>query len=295
MEYCLQNDVLTVRVGALGAEPLSLRGADGVELLWQGDPAVWPRRAPLLFPFIARLQDETYTVDGKPYRIPIHGFAPDSVFTCAAHRPDRLTLRLTDTPATRACYPFSFCLDVTFTLAGRTLTKACTMTNRSDRPLWYELGGHEGYRVALAPGEQMQDAYVDFDGAAALFPYCCTPSLLMRDAHRTVALEDGRLYLRDGLFAQDALIMDAPASHRMTLVQGGGRRRITVSFPDFPYAAVWSHPAIPSDYVCLEPWSSLPDFDGADRALSAKRGVRCLAPGAAETLTYAITVDNDPL
>ena len=207
MLHTLHNDQLWVQVSAHGAEPMHLRDKTGTELLWQGDPAVWPRRAPLLFPFIGRLKNETYTVGGQAYHIPIHGFGPDSDFTPVEQSDTALTLRLTDSDATRAQYPFAFQLDVRFTLDGNRLTKACTMTNRSDVPLAYELGGHEGYRVALAADECAADAYIDCGAETVLHPYCSDEALYLLDKTREVPLENGRLYLRPGLFAQDALIL----------------------------------------------------------------------------------------
>ena len=39
-----------------GAEPVSvLHKPTGAELLWQGDPAVWGRHAPILFPYTGKL------------------------------------------------------------------------------------------------------------------------------------------------------------------------------------------------------------------------------------------------
>ena len=47
----LSNDILTVEVSAHGAELQSIRKGD-VEYLWQGDPAFWGRRSPVLFPIV---------------------------------------------------------------------------------------------------------------------------------------------------------------------------------------------------------------------------------------------------
>lgn len=291
MLHTLHNDQLWVQVSAHGAEPMHLRDKTGTELLWQGDPAVWPRRAPLLFPFIGRLKNETYTVGGQAYHIPIHGFGPDSDFTPVEQSDTALTLRLTDSDATRAQYPFAFQLDVRFTLDGNRLTKACTMTNRSDVPLAYELGGHEGYRVALAADECAADAYIDCGVETVLHPYCSDEALYLLDKTREVPLENGRLYLRPGLFDQDALILSDLKQRSLTLVQAHGQRRITVDFDDFDYVGIWSHPTIPSDYVCIEPWSSLPDFHAPGTELTEKWGVRTLAPGVSETLRYTVTVE----
>lgn len=284
----LQSGRLAAAVSTRGAELMHLCDERGTERLWQGAPAVWDRRAPLLFPFIGRLKDERYTVDGTPYHIPIHGFAPESEFTAVSASQDALHLRLTDTPQTRAQYPFPFVLDVLFALSENQLTKTFRMTNPGDRPLWYELGGHEGYRTAIAPGETTADAYIQCTGETALHPFVSDSRLFLLPEKRTIPLTDGRLALRPGLFAQDALILDDLHTRTLTLVQGHGT--IRVDFPDFPYVGIWSHPTIPSDYVCLEPWSSLPDFHAPGTELSEKWGVRRLEAGASETLSYTITV-----
>ena len=51
MEYTLENEYLKLTVASLGAEVVSLvRKSDGVEHIWQADPAVWRCHAPVLFP-----------------------------------------------------------------------------------------------------------------------------------------------------------------------------------------------------------------------------------------------------
>ena len=48
MLYTVRNQNLTVTVSTRGAELQSVRGADGTEWLWQGDPAYWEDCAPVL-------------------------------------------------------------------------------------------------------------------------------------------------------------------------------------------------------------------------------------------------------
>ena len=65
MFVALRSPELTVVIEDVGAQLASVRNVRGTEYLWQGDPAVWPRRAPLLFPIIARLKGQQYTLEGK--------------------------------------------------------------------------------------------------------------------------------------------------------------------------------------------------------------------------------------
>ena len=51
MQYSIENDILRLTVDSHGAEPVSvIHKPTGAELLWQADPAVWKRHAPILFP-----------------------------------------------------------------------------------------------------------------------------------------------------------------------------------------------------------------------------------------------------
>ena len=50
MYYTLENEQIRLTVDSLGAQPLSvIAKSTGEECLWQGDPAVWGRHAPILF------------------------------------------------------------------------------------------------------------------------------------------------------------------------------------------------------------------------------------------------------
>lgn len=54
--YVLKNDQLQVTFSTHGAEYISVkRGA--CEYIWQGDPAYWSGKAPMMFPICGRFFD----------------------------------------------------------------------------------------------------------------------------------------------------------------------------------------------------------------------------------------------
>ena len=75
MIYTLENDSLKVQVNSHGGELWSIQTKDGAEYLWQGDETYWKDRALNLFPYIARLTEGKYMLDGKTYEMPIHGLS----------------------------------------------------------------------------------------------------------------------------------------------------------------------------------------------------------------------------
>ena len=65
-EPCRHSKSIFVgRGGDAGAQLLSIRASDGTECLWQGDPAYRSDRAPNLFPYVARLTEGKYYLDGQ--------------------------------------------------------------------------------------------------------------------------------------------------------------------------------------------------------------------------------------
>ena len=81
MQATIHNEFLTLTVDTHGAEAVSLKNAAGEEMLWQADPAIWKRHAPILFPWTGKLTGGTFTANGKTYKGGQHGFARDMEHT----------------------------------------------------------------------------------------------------------------------------------------------------------------------------------------------------------------------
>ena len=66
MQATIHNEFLTLTVDTHGAEAVSLKNAAGQEMLWQADPAVWKRHAPILFPWTGKLTGGAFTHKARP-------------------------------------------------------------------------------------------------------------------------------------------------------------------------------------------------------------------------------------
>ena len=249
----LENDALSVRVSPVGAELQSVV-CGGVERMWSGDPAVWGRRAPLLFPLIGRLRDGWYANGGRRVDAPMHGFCRDRLFSAEQVSDVRVRFETASDERTRAVYPFDFRLTVDFTLEGSSIVKSHTVENQGDVSLPFELGGHEAYATRLLPGERMSDYFVRFEGVDVL-----------------------------EMFGMDEAGI-------LTLASVAHGYEVTVEFSDFPYLGIWTKAGQDdARYLCIEPWSALPDARFSPRELSEKPGVRTLAPGERAVLEYRMT------
>ena len=100
--YTLHNDTLTVALDACGAVLHSIV-KDGVEYLWQGDAKYWARRDANLFPYVGRLTDGQYLLDGKTYPMTIHGFCIGTDFAVTGQTGSSIRFTLTDNELCPIC------------------------------------------------------------------------------------------------------------------------------------------------------------------------------------------------
>ncbi|MCU0292048.1 MAG: aldose 1-epimerase family protein [Thermoanaerobaculaceae bacterium] len=276
-ELLLDNGVLRVAVSSMGAEMQSLRRLDtGTEYLWQGDPAVWPRRAPWLFPIVGRLRGDRYTWQGCTYCLPQHGFARDSLFRVASADPGSVSLALTDSTATRASFPFAFRLSISYRLAADTLVITAEVTNPGPGVLPFSFGGHPGFRCPLVPGEPVSDYEISFEHRESSARWLVEDGLIGRTRE---GILDGQraLPLVEGLFARGALVFKDLRSETVRLHSRRAGNGVDLEFPGFPYFGIWSKP--PGPFVCLEPWCGIADPVDASGRLEDKEGIVLLSPG----------------
>lgn len=75
MLYTISNGTYTAQVDSLGAQLVSLKGPDGWEYIWTGDPAYWTGHAPVLFPMVGGLRGGRAKIAGDWHQMGRHGFA----------------------------------------------------------------------------------------------------------------------------------------------------------------------------------------------------------------------------
>ena len=292
--YVLENAMFRVEINELGAELSSFKSkTTGTEYVWQADPASWKRHAPILFPIVGRLKDKTYTAGGKAYEITQHGFGRDLEWQGKRVSNCCVEFRLEQSEFTKKMYPWDFACTVRYTLDGASLKKEHITENRSDTTMYYEVGGHDAYNLCWQDGEKITDYYVAFEGVDALSRIVSDQNVMLTRERVSVPLVDGRLPISRGLFAGDAVMTEGLPVRRATIGCTKNSRSITMDFTDFDYFAVWSpykDTAVP--FVCLEPWSTLPDGSYLDHAIENKEGVRVLQPGQSENLSFTTTISE---
>jgi len=284
---CLHSDVLTAQVDPLGAQLSVLRDAQGRDLLWNGDPAYWNGRAPILFPIVGALHQGHYRWGGKRYALPRHGFARGRRFGLVGASSTDAVFRLHADEATRAVYPFDFELELRFALRGPELAVTATVHNGGRESMPASVGFHPALRWPLPGAAPRARHRLEFDvEEPAPVRRLDREGLLTPDLHASPVV--GRtLMLADALFEQDVVIFDQLRSRRLRYGAGEGHD-IELRFPDARYLGLWSKPGAP--FVCIEPWRGVADPQGFDADLRAKPGIELLAAGASLSTTLVLSL-----
>ena len=291
MTYTIKNSFLTVVISDHGAQLRSILGANGVEYLWQGDPAYWPDRDLTLFPYVARLTGGSYELDGKTYRMSIHGLAPYLDFSPIQRGTERLVLELTSTPETMRAYPREFAFRVIYALAENVLNITYEVENRDGRTMYFGLGGHPGFRVPWREGDRFEDCRLRFEAGVAPRRVGFTADCFTDGTDSPFPLTEGALPLAHSLFDEDAIVLKG-AGHRVCLEGPEGAPGVTVSFPGMDYLGIWHMPRTDAPYVCVEPWCSLPSAAGERTVFEEKKDLLTLEPGGLYQNTWQISIET---
>lgn len=273
MKYQIKNDKLQVEILSYGAQMCSIKGTDGTEYLWQGNPEYWSDMAPNLFPYIARMTDKKYTVYGKTYEMGIHGFAKITEFDAKQISDEEIVFSISDSEETREHYPFAFLFEVNYRLEGNKLAVTYNVKNNDKKVMYFGVGGHPGFNVPLDEGIAFEDYYLEFDTEEMAERVGFSADCFVTGDNAKYDLEGGkRIPLRHDLFDDDAIVL-LNMSKGVTLKSDKGTKAVHVTYPDMSYLGFWHKPKTDAPYVCIEPWSSLPSRKGIVEDLATQPGL----------------------
>jgi galactose mutarotase-like enzyme len=283
----LSSDELSADVDSQGAQLSRLRDPEGRDLMWDGDPAVWTGRAPLLFPIVGVLVGGTYRLDGDVYALSRHGFARGKRFDLIDATPATAAFKLKADAASLKIYPYDFELDVQFAIEGPTLSITTWVRNAGEAAMPASFGYHPGFRWPLPFGRSRASHFIEFaNDEPAPMRRLNADGLLMPQPQPT-PITNRRLALSDALFQDDVIIFDEIRSPSVIYGAADGPR-LRISYPDTPYLGIWTKPG--ANFICIEPWHGIADPEGFSGDLRAKPGIFMVAPGSAMPMRMGITL-----
>ena len=278
MKYSIENEILKVTVLDRGSQICSvIHKCDGVEHIWQAHPNVWGKHGPILFPHCGGLTDGVMNAKGNTYKYTKHGFAKEMAFSLAEQTENQLVLELTDSPETMEYWPYKFRLRSTFILEGDTLHHTLTVENRDEEEMPFGIGFHPGFAVPFDSEHKAEDYALCFDQVEN--PICmATPKGMISGETYRLGTNITAIPLDEELFAHDSHCMTGLQSKTLGLYEKDTGRGVVCSIKNFPYCLIWSMPGVPQ-FVCIEPWHSLPGLSTGSTRWEDKPAAAILAPG----------------
>ncbi len=289
MTFELKKGSLRAVARTKGGELVSLQDGDGLEYIWQGDPAFWSGQNPVLFPIVGSLKDGRVDIGGKTCEMGRHGFARGSEFAPVEQGEDFVTLELRESGDTLARYPFPFSLKITHRLLEDGFSTALTVKNTGAAPMPFCVGAHTAIRCPLQPGERFEDYELLFDEPERADSHLLSPQgIILHDGRRPM-LDGSRMALDYRTFEEmDTVIFSMLRSGKVSLLHRETGQGVQLDFHEFPMVAFWTKPGAP--YLCMEPWQGCAAWDNESGKFEDKPFCVTLEPGREKSLTYAFHI-----
>ena len=168
--HTLRNEQLTVTASSFGAELQSVTGADGVEYLWNGDPAYGGGRSPPSVSLRRLLRVAGPPVPKGEVRLPQHGLARKTPYETETAADTAVTYRLSSTEESRLGYPYDFVFRVRHSLDGPALTRPTSWRTRAGIPCLYGPAGTRLSKVPLCRGRRSRITISNSSSRRQLIP-----------------------------------------------------------------------------------------------------------------------------
>lgn len=286
--HVLENEFLKVTVEDAGAELISVFDKEtGRERIWTADPKIWNRHSPILFPFVGKVTDGKYRLDGREYSMKTqHGFARDLEFDCVEESPAAVRHCLVSGERTKEIYPFSFRLTVEHRLGighPRQVEVEWTVENTGNERMYYSIGGHPGF---LMPEDtKKEDCSLVFPGRDRLCYFGANSAgFALPQEKKELKLNNGYAAYQEDI--PDTWIFEGQEIQTVEIAGPSGKPYVTMNCGQFPMLAVWANPNGP--FICLEPWFGRTDDAGFTGSLDQKKRMETLEGGEQKRISYSI-------
>jgi len=281
----IKNEHLTVAIDTKGAELRFIRGTNGVNYLWEGNPVYWANRAPVLFPVAGGLKEDRYIFKGKEYHMPKHGYARTSEFRLKGSGAYHAEFILEDNEESRKIYPFKYELRIMYRLVGNRIDVSYEVINKSDTEMYFSVGAHEGYSCP-----EGIDEYVLMFPEDVTLATTVLDGNLIKHGKEPVIRESSVLPLKYDYFNIDALVFEDVPVKSVVLKHLKSTKKIKVDFDGFKNLLFWTKPGAP--YICIEPWCGKPDFVDSALDIALKPSMNRLEPAQKFIRTHSITAEG---
>ncbi|MFN6037306.1 MAG: aldose 1-epimerase family protein [Bacteroidota bacterium] len=277
----LENEYLSVKFSPLGAEMKSVFSKSfNLEYIWNANPKYWNRSAPLLFPIVGELKNNSFNHKDKTYELPRHGFIRNKDFKIIDQAENLIEFEFCANSETLTIFPFHFSLRVKYEIQENEIKSLYTVFNPGAEEMLYSFGCHPGFMLH----DSMENYVLEFEKEESTQRYFVDKGLISNRTEN-FKTEASTFQLKKDYFKTDALVFKELSSKKIKLQNLTTGRAVELSSDEkFRYFGIWTQPDC-EEFICLEPWAGIADAQNFSGELAEKEGIRILPPYAAETFS----------
>jgi galactose mutarotase-like enzyme len=292
MKHTIENGAIRFVSDSYHIEPWYLGYMDeDVNYVWR-PPEVESLGHTICFPLLGYLPDGRYTLDGKSYAMPVHGFASGYDYALAEKTGDSVVYELTDNEDTLAMYPYRFRLRVAYSLEGASLRTEYRVMNRGEDDMYFSVGGHPRFACPIGGDGGFGDYSVEFEhplGMNAVVKHYAP----IREIE-ACWFPDGRGFRLDKeIFREGCFCLHPAPTGSVTLRSGTGSRSVRIDTADCTHLQFWA--PMDQPYFCIEPWfgsiTSLPPL-ATEADWKQRQGTLIAKPGEEKAYGYHVTISR---
>lgn len=288
MQTTLENEYLQITLKKEGAELTRIYSKEyKIDYLWNGNPNFWKRHAPILFPIIGKLKNNSYYINNTTYNLAQHGFARDFVFEIINYKTDTITFELGASEDSLQKYPYRFKLQITYTLKANKLCISYKVINTDNTTIYFSIGAHPAFNCPLINGTIFNDYYIEFEHNETVNQLHLDKKTGLINPNKTEKEVPKNLSLSYNLFESDTVIFEKLQSESVSLKSEKHQHGITMEAKNWDYFAFWTKKNAP--FICFEPWMGIADFNNTNQNFKEKIGIKALAVNQEFDTNYTIS------
>ena len=289
----LSNDLLTVSLHPKGAEIISIVGnQDHINYMWKRDACQWANSAPILFPIVGAIKNDTCRIDGKEYHMTQHGFARHNEFEIKNQSQTEVTFTLVSNDEIIKQYPFLFELNVTYKLVENTLTCFINVKNKDHQTIYFQVGGHPAFACPFMENESSNDYYVEFA------EYETRNQKVIDVAKRGMSHvqlpffdHEKRFFVRQQLFNNDAIVIKDFKSENISIKSLNHQKSIVFHMQGFDHVGLWTAKHV-GGLLAIEPWIGHADYVDFDGEFKEKESCVALDTDKEFNVQFAVEINQ---
>lgn len=296
---------IKLQISPFGAELQSI-AANGKEYLWQGCREYWGRRAPILFPIVGRVADDTLRIDGKNYQMKQHGFARDTEFA-----PNKINafFSLGDSVQIDTVndvfgytipqgeftnYPYCFELKANYIATEQSVICSWQVLNCDDKDMYFQIGAHPAFLLPDYNGADEIHAYfqcLDENGKVVnpIINTCLKDGLRYSLPQPKILYDcDSSLAITNSTFANDAILIEDKQVQKVVLLDKNRKPVLSVLCPQADAFGLWAPNKAGCPFVCIEPWCGIADSYDFNGDISERKYIQKLSSDNTFLFNYEI-------